>query len=112
MTEYTAIYEAGESLAELLRAGLTPEPVLKRENIGLCEPQSPEDFQLTIWIYNVEMIKDSGIKVNKNFRLIHAHRFSAGPRGPDKGTVRTHAVKAACACFGAFKGARNTEVRR
>lgn len=62
MTEYTAIYEAGESLAELLRAGLTPEPVLKRENIGLCEPQSPEDFQLTIWIYNVEMIKDSGMR--------------------------------------------------
>lgn len=62
MTEYTAIYEAGESLAELLRSELTPEPVVKRENIGLCEPQSPEDFQLTIWIYNVEMIKDSGIR--------------------------------------------------
>jgi len=62
MTEYTAIYEAGESLAELLRSELTPEPVVKRENIGLCEPQSPEDFQLTIWIYNVEMIKDSGTR--------------------------------------------------
>ena len=60
MTEYTAIYEAGESLAELLRSKLTPEPVAKRENIGLCEPQSPEDFQLTIWIYNVETIKDTG----------------------------------------------------
>lgn len=62
MTEYTVIYEAGESLAELLRSGLTPEPVVKRENIGLCEPQSPEDFQLTIWIYNVEMIKDTGVR--------------------------------------------------
>lgn len=62
MTEYTAIYEAGESLAELLRSELTPEPVVKRENIGLCEPQSPEDFQLTIWIYNVETIKDSGTR--------------------------------------------------
>lgn len=62
MTEYTAIYEAGESLAELLRSELTPEPVAKRENIGLCEPQSPEDFQLTIWIYNVEVIKDTGTR--------------------------------------------------
>lgn len=62
MTDYTAIYEAGESLAELLRSRLTPEPVAKRENIGLCEPQSPEDFQLTIWIYNVEAIKDTGMR--------------------------------------------------
>lgn len=62
MTEYTVIYEVGESLAELLRSGLTPEPVVKRENIGLCEPQSPEDFQLTIWIYNIEMIKDTGAR--------------------------------------------------
>ena len=54
MTEYTAIYEAGESLAALLRSELTPEPVAKKEHIGLCEPQSPEDFQLTIWIYNIE----------------------------------------------------------
>ena len=62
MTEYTAIYEAGESLAALLRNELTPEPVAKKENIGLCEPQSPEDMQLTIWIYNIEMIKDSGTR--------------------------------------------------
>ncbi len=61
MTDYTAIYEAAESLCALLRSELTPEPVAKKENIGLCEPQSPEDFQLTVWIYNVEMIKDSGV---------------------------------------------------
>lgn len=60
MTDYTAIYEAGESLAELLRNRMTPEPVVKRENIGLCEPHSPEDFQLTIWIYNIEMVKGTG----------------------------------------------------
>ena len=62
MTEYTAIYEAGESLAALLRSELTPEPVAKKEHIGLCEPQSPEDFQLTIWIYNIETVKDSGTR--------------------------------------------------
>lgn len=60
MTDYTAIYEAGESLAELLRSKMTPEPIIKRENIGLCEPHSPEDFQLTIWIYNIEMVKGTG----------------------------------------------------
>lgn len=60
MTDYTAIYEAGESLAELLRSRMTPEPVVKRENIGLCEPHSPEDFQLTIWVYNIEIIKGTG----------------------------------------------------
>ena len=62
MTEYTAIYEAGESLAALLRSELTPEPVAKKDHIGLCEPQSPEDFQLTIWIYNIETVKDSGTR--------------------------------------------------
>ena len=61
MTDYTAIYEAAESLCALLRSELTPEPVAKKENIGLCEPQSPKDFQLTVWIYNVEMIKDKGV---------------------------------------------------
>ena len=60
MTDYTAIFEAGESLVELLRSEMSPEPVAKKEQIGLCEPQSPEDYQLTVWIYNIEEQKDSG----------------------------------------------------
>lgn len=60
MPDYTAIYEAGESLAELLRNQMSPEPVAKKEQIGVCEPQSPEDYQLTIWIYNIEEQKDTG----------------------------------------------------
>lgn len=59
MTDYTSIYEAGESLVELLRGKMTPEPITKKEQIGLCEPQSPEDFQLTVWIYNIEEQKDN-----------------------------------------------------
>lgn len=60
MSDYTAIYEAGESLTELLRGKMSPEPIAKKEEIGLCEPQSPEDFRLTVWIYNIEEQKDSG----------------------------------------------------
>ena len=62
MTEYTAIYEAAESLAEMLRRGMAPEPIAKPELIGLCEPQEPEDFQLTVWIYNIEECKDTGTR--------------------------------------------------
>ncbi len=60
MTDYTAIFEAAESIAELLRSEMSPEPVAKKEHIGVCEPQSPEDYQLTVWIYNIEEQKDSG----------------------------------------------------
>lgn len=84
MTEYTAIYEAGESLAALLRSELTPEPVAKKEHIGLCEPQSPEDFQLTIWIYNIETVKDSGTRTG----------FQPDPDDPVAGTFRANADEA------------------
>lgn len=60
MTDYTAIYEAGEAVAELLRSEMCPEPVAKKEQIGVCEPQSPEDYQITVWIYNIEEQKDNG----------------------------------------------------
>lgn len=60
MTDYTAIFEAAESIAELLRSEMSPEPVAKKDQIGVCEPQSPEDYQLTVWIYNIEEQKDSG----------------------------------------------------
>lgn len=60
MTDYTAIYEVGEGIAELLRQEMCPEPVTKREQIGVCEPQSPEDYQITVWIYNIEELKENG----------------------------------------------------
>lgn len=62
MADYTAIYEAGESIVNMLRNIMVPEPIAKKEHIGLCEPQSPEDFQLTVWIYNIEMVKDTGTR--------------------------------------------------
>lgn len=62
MSEYTAIYEAGESLVDLLRKKMTPEPIAKAEHIGLCEPQEPEDYQLTVWLYGIEECKDTGTR--------------------------------------------------
>lgn len=59
MSDYTAIYDAGESLTELLRGEMSPEPIAKKEQIGLCEPQSPGDLRLTVWIYHIEEQKDS-----------------------------------------------------
>ena len=72
MTDYTAIYEAAESLVSLLRREMSPEPVAKPELIGLCEPQDPEDYQLTVWIYNIEEIKDTGMRTG----------FSPDPMNP------------------------------
>ena len=72
MTDYTAIYETGEAIAELLRNGMCPEPVAKREHIGVCEPQSPEDYQITVWIYNIEELKDNGANTG----------YSADPENP------------------------------
>ncbi len=62
MTDYTAIFEAGESLVELFRGEMSPEPVAMPEHIGLCEPQEPEDFRLTVWIYGIEESKDTGTR--------------------------------------------------
>lgn len=54
MGAYTALYEAGNGIVELLRANMTPEPVSKPELIGLCNPFEPEDYQLTVFLYHVE----------------------------------------------------------
>lgn len=72
MADYTAIYEVGESIVNMLRNRMVPEPIAKKEHIGLCEPQSPEDFQLTVWIYNIEMVKDTGTRTG----------FQADPENP------------------------------
>lgn len=69
MGAYTAIYEAGNGIVELLRANITPEPVSKPELIGLCNPFEPEDYQLTVYLYHVEEISGgvSGfVQENKN----------------------------------------------
>ena len=54
MADYTAFVEAGTALAELLRDTLTPEPIANRELIALCSPHENENYQLTVWMYQVE----------------------------------------------------------
>ena len=54
MGSSNAIAEAGLSVVNVLKKLMTPEPIASPESIGLCMPQEPEDFQLTVWIYNFE----------------------------------------------------------
>lgn len=54
MGSSNAIAEAGMSLVNMFKKNMTPEPIASPESIGLCMPQEPEDFQLTVWIYNFE----------------------------------------------------------
>lgn len=61
MGDSNTIYEAGQSLVEVLKRGMTPQPIASQELIGLCSPHEPEDFQLTVWIYNIETANENGI---------------------------------------------------
>ncbi|WP_018212977.1 DUF4255 domain-containing protein [Desulfitobacterium hafniense] len=61
MGDYNAIYEAGQSVVELLKKEMTPMPINNPEAIGLGTPQEPEDYQLTLWIYTIEEYNNSGI---------------------------------------------------
>lgn len=54
MADYTALVEAGESLVELLRTSLTPEPIDNRELITLCSPHESEDNRLTVFMFHLE----------------------------------------------------------
>jgi len=54
MGSSNAIAEAGLSVVNAFKKLMTPEPIASPESIGLCMPQEPEDFQLTVWIYNFE----------------------------------------------------------
>ncbi len=54
MADYTAIYETGNAIVEILRDAMTPEPVSKREMIAMCSPYEPDNNQLTVHLYHVE----------------------------------------------------------
>jgi len=61
MADYTALVEAGESLAELLRRELTPEPINDRELISLSSPFEAENNQLTLYLYQIDEDLQGGI---------------------------------------------------
>ena len=54
MADYTAFVEAGNSLVEVLRDHLTPEPISNRELISLCTPHESENNQLTVHLFHLE----------------------------------------------------------
>ena len=54
MADYTALVEAGEALAELLRQELTPEPINDRELISLATPFEAENNQLTLYLFQID----------------------------------------------------------
>lgn len=61
MADYTAIYEAGNALVELLREELTPEPISKGELISLCSPHESENNQVTVYLFHIEEDAQSGM---------------------------------------------------
>ena len=65
MGDSNAVFEAGQSLVELFKRNMTPQPIVSEEAIGLCSPHDPEDYQLTVWIYNIESVNETG--VNQGF---------------------------------------------
>ena len=60
MGSSNSIAEAGLSVVNMFKKNMTPDPIASPESIGLCMPQEPEDFQLTVWIYNFEEQKGGG----------------------------------------------------
>lgn len=51
---YTAIADVSRALTELIRGGIVPELITKSDFVGLCSPANSGDFQLGIYLYNVE----------------------------------------------------------
>jgi len=60
MADYTALVEAGEALAELLRHELTPEPINDRELISIASPFEAENNQLTLYLFQIDEDLQSG----------------------------------------------------
>ncbi len=54
LAESNVFFETAQSLGELLKYYLCPEPIENSDGIGVCYPHEPEDFKLTIWVYNFE----------------------------------------------------------
>ncbi len=65
MADYTAIYETGNALVEILRDALTPEPISKREMISLCSPYESDNNFLTVHLIHFEEDRQAGIPMYK-----------------------------------------------
>ncbi len=54
MGNYTIIAQAGQEMAALLQKAMVPEVVPKAEQIGLCHPGEPGEYQVGIYLYDVQ----------------------------------------------------------
>ncbi|MEI7025315.1 DUF4255 domain-containing protein [Paenibacillus sp. y28] len=53
MADYTVIAEVGQTLVQLLRQEMTPEPIGQPEHIGLAPPADKGDLSLSLFLYTV-----------------------------------------------------------
>jgi len=53
MAAYTAIADTGQTLVNLLRDKMCPEPVANPEYIGLCDPRERGGYVVGVHLYNV-----------------------------------------------------------
>lgn len=53
MSSFTAIADLGQSIVNLLRENLVPEPIMNQESIGMCSPVDKGDYSLGIYIYSI-----------------------------------------------------------
>ncbi|XME02557.1 DUF4255 domain-containing protein [Lachnospiraceae bacterium C1.1] len=76
MADYTAIFETGNALVEMLRDALTPEPIAKRETISLCSPYESENNFLTVHLLHFEEDRQNGMP---RYRTVGQDRMEMEP---------------------------------
>lgn len=54
MADYTAIADTSETIIELLRKNLVPEPIKNPQDIGLCRPDDRGNYVLGLQLYHIE----------------------------------------------------------
>lgn len=54
IASYTAIVDAGESIIQVLRDNMTPEPIPSPDMIGLCSPAETGDLRLGLYLYSIK----------------------------------------------------------
>lgn len=57
MGSYTIFAQTSTAIASLLRDTISPEPLAKPEQIGICSPQEKGNYTVGIFLYDVEMEK-------------------------------------------------------
>ncbi|KAB2951939.1 DUF4255 domain-containing protein [Heliorestis acidaminivorans] len=68
MDSYELLADVSRTLLELLRKKMTPEPVAKEEQIGLCPPNDSGNYILGLHMYNIEEKKNLGSQRLLNVR--------------------------------------------